>query len=301
VTIVGLSYMLFRQIHVCVDAMQGQVENLSFWTFLNYQTNLFGLSAGPIQRYQEFAEDWDALEPLAVEPYDVLRAYCRIFIGVVKIVVVAGACFSFYLESSGAVAAASRHSLVEAGINSMLAFYLYPAYVYFNFSGYCDIVIGGSSRLGIRMPENFDRPFLARSMIDYWTRWHKTLGFWIRDYLFTPMYMMIAARWPAGAASLAFLCYFVALFLTGVWHGSTWNMVIFGLLNGLGVAAAKLWESWLIQRLGRQGFKRYMQSRWVRALAIFVTFHFVCFTIIFFHLDVSRGFGMLMRLVMSSG
>jgi alginate O-acetyltransferase complex protein AlgI len=289
ITIVGLSYMLFRQIHVAVDSMQGQIEGLTLWTFLNYQTNLFGLSAGPIQRFQEFQEDWDRLAPLSNEAHRILLGYCRIFLGILKIVVIAGACLSYYDLMSGILAGASTRSRLEHVAMTAMIFYLYPAYIYFNFSGYCDIVIGGAALFGIRMPENFDFPFLSRNMIEYWTRWHRTLGFWIRDYVFTPMYKMVAELWPSRAASLAFLCYFIALFLTGIWHGSTSNFVIFGLLNGLGVAAAKLWENWLIKRGGRRGFKAYLQSKPVRLLAVAGTFHYVCLTIFFFQVDLERS------------
>jgi alginate O-acetyltransferase complex protein AlgI len=288
IVIVGLSYALFRQIHVAVDALQGQIKDLSFWTYANYQTNLFGLLAGPIQRYQDFSEDWNRLVPLPADRYDHLRAYARVFVGVIKIVMVAGYCL-YYYETSVAVFVQNVHQPVwKDWLRFLMLFYLYPAYIYFNFSGYCDIVIGGASLVGIGMPENFDLPFLSRNMIEYWTRWHKTLGFWIRDYVFTPMYMSIAKRWPAQAASLAFLCYFVALFLTGVWHGSTWNFVIFGLLNGLGVATAKLWEYHLIRRRGRKGFNAYLQSRPVRILCVVGTFHFACLTIFFFPADLHK-------------
>jgi D-alanyl-lipoteichoic acid acyltransferase DltB (MBOAT superfamily) len=171
--------------------------------------------------------------------------------------------------------------------------------MYFNFSGYCDAMIAAAGLFGIRMPENFDYPFLSRNMIDYWTRWHMTLGFWIRDYIFTPLYMTIASHWPARAASFAFLCYFLAFFLAGLWHGSTWNFVIYGLLNGLGVAAAKLWENWLVKRRGRRGFKTYLQSRSIHALAVIGTFHFVCFTLLFFPTDLEKTFRIIRCLVCS--
>src|SRR5262249_24320848 len=155
--------------------------------------------------------------------HDVLRAYRRIFMGVLKVAVVAAACLHYYAEASRALVGESSHALLTSGARSLVTFYLYPLYVYFNFSGYCDIVIPSAARFGIRMPENFNYPFLARNLIDYWTRFHITLGLWIRDYIFTPMYKTIALHWPSRAASLAFVCYFVAFLLAGIWHGSTWN------------------------------------------------------------------------------
>ena len=114
----------------------------------------------------------------------------------------------------------------------MLMLYLYLFYLYMNFSGYCDIVIAGASLVGLRLPENFNQPFLARNILDYWSRWHITLGHWIRDYLFTPFYKAGAERFPAILSAVAVIGYFVAFTLAGIWHGSTWNFLIYGLLHG---------------------------------------------------------------------
>jgi D-alanyl-lipoteichoic acid acyltransferase DltB (MBOAT superfamily) len=181
----------------------------------------------------------------------------------------------------------------------LLRFYFFPAFVYFNFTGYCDIVIGGAALFGIRVPENFDRPYLARNMIDYWTRWHRTLSFWIRDYIFTPLYVSIARRRASLASNLAFACYFVALFLAGVWHGATWNFVVFGLLNGAGVSAAKLWENIIVARVGRAGLRRYLASSPILYAARFSTFHFVCLTMFFLQPESMTSLTNLWRMLES--
>ena len=106
--------------------------------------------------------------------------------------------------------------------------YFFPIYLYLNFSGYCDIVIAGASLVGVKLPENFEQPYLARNVIDFWTRFHRTLGILIRDYLFLPLYKGVAERWPKRAEQLAFACYFVAFFAAGIWHGPTANFVAYG-------------------------------------------------------------------------
>ena len=202
VAILGLSYMLFRQIHFIVDSMQGQVERPSLWVYLNYQLNLFAISAGPIQRYQTFREDWDTLRPLPRDLHEGLRTYVRIFLGMVKVVIIAPPCLAWYermatyFETPPVTGSGSWLRVVA---KSLVLLYSYPMFIYFNFSGYCDVVIGAARLSGLRLPENFDSPFLARNMIEYWTRWHRTLGFWIRDYVFTPMYKALVERWPRRA------------------------------------------------------------------------------------------------------
>ena len=106
-----------------------------------------------------------------------------------------------------------------------MVFYFYPIYLYFNFAGYCDIVIAASRFFGMKLPENFNRPYLARNVIEFWTRWHITLGTWIRDYLFMPMYKPVVERWPKRAPSLAWIFYFLAFVVAGAWHGGTANFL----------------------------------------------------------------------------
>lgn len=295
--IVGLSYMLFRQIQVLVDASQGQVDKLSLWSYANYQINLFALLSGPIQRYQDFQEQWEVLGPNLRTDYAVQTAYFRLLIGVIKMAVIATAFYSLYQQSTDILlhpVGDAAHQSRSAAVGGFLGiFYLYPVYLYLNFSGYCDIVIAGASLIGIQLPENFDRPYVARNVIDYWTRWHRTLGFCIRDYLFLPLYKGVAQEWPKRADSLAFLCYFVAFFVIGIWHGPTTNFVIYGLLQAVGVSAAKLWEQYILRRRGRAGLKEYLQSRRIRALAIVGTLNFECFSLLFFPVNLHTAVEML--------
>jgi D-alanyl-lipoteichoic acid acyltransferase DltB (MBOAT superfamily) len=295
--IIGLSYMLFRQIHFIVDSMQGQIRGATLWSYLNYQLNLFGVLAGPIMRYPQFESYW--LDPRRPEwdAHEARKAYLRILVGLAKIAGAAAACLAVYEHFSGRLVWADRTPLATSSpwvlLQFAVVFYAYPAYVYWNFSGYCDVVIAGASLIGMRMPENFDKPYLARNMIEFWTRWHRTLGFWIRDYLFTPAYKSIAERLPALAPGLAFLCYFLAFVVAGAWHGSTLNWLIFGALNGAGVAAAKVWENHLIRRRGRKGLRAYLADARIRRLAVAANFHFACATMLFVPEDLRRTFAIL--------
>lgn len=296
---VGLSYILFRQIHFLLDVKQGQIIELSLWSYLNYQFNLFGFISGPIQRYQEFDSRWRDMPPLLTTGHEVLRAYLRMFVGVIKVVIIS----SYFLANfemqrrwflhPGDLARLGRPQVIA---RFAVVFYGYPIYLYFNFSGYCDVVISGAALLGIKMPENFDRPYLSRNVSDYWTRFHQSLGFWIRDYLFTPMYKAAATRWSDWAQWLVFPCYLIAFIVAGVWHGNSFNFLVYGLLHGLGICAGKLWEMYLIKQRGRKGFKAYLASPGIRIAAIMLTLNFVSFTMLFFPgsvrmaMDILRNF-----------
>jgi len=300
VEIVGLSYMLFRQIQFLVDSMQGQVEHPTLSSYLYFQLNPFTLLAGPIQRYQEMQGYWQDPVPLPLDWHEVLKAYLRFFIGILKMVVLSDLFDRGYhrflgqLEPESGVL--SMGGLKAAGY-FMVMLYCFLFYLYMNFSGYCDVVIAAASLLGLKLPENFNRPFLARNILDYWSRWHITLGHWIRDYLFTPIYKAGVERIPKQAATVALGGYFVAFTLAGIWHGSTRNFVVYGLLHGLGASAAKLWELAIIRRSGRSGLKTYLKSKRVQAVAIFATFHYVCLTLLFFALDLDRAWKILARVL----
>lgn len=273
--IVGLSYMLFRQIQYVVDSAQGQIASHSLWRYLNYQLNLFTILAGPIQRYQGFEASWATLRPSFLDRHELSKAYLRLLWGIVLMAVIAPACLDLY-DAAIAKTEWGRAPRVLA------FFYSYPAYVYFNFSGYSSVVIASASLLGLTLPENFDRPYVARNMIEFWNRWHITLSHWLRDYLFTPAYKALVERWPPRATSMVPLCYFMVFLIAGVWHGTSANFVVFGLLHGGGISVAKMWENHLIRRMGRKGLKQYLQSGKIRAVATFVNFHFVCSTFLFF-------------------
>jgi len=178
-----------------------------------------------------------------------------------------------------------------------LLVYAYAFRIYFDFAGYSDIAIGLGILFGINLPENFDRPYLARNMIEFWTRQHITLGLWIRDYLFIPLYRFFATRWPRSAGRAVYLCYFVAFFLAGIWHGATTNFVVFGLLHGLGVSVAKMWETRLVKRRGRAGYKKYLQDPRTRVVSIALTLHFVAFAFLFFTPDLGKTLSELRAIV----
>jgi D-alanyl-lipoteichoic acid acyltransferase DltB (MBOAT superfamily) len=283
VSIVGLSYMLFRQIHFIIQSTPDDAQSPSLWAYMNYQLDLFTLYAGPIQRFKEFQTDWDSTRPVLNDAHDRRIAYARILWGMIKVSYIG----AMLLELTTRVSAKPLYINQSKDVLKFVTlFYAYPAFVYFNFSGYCDIVVAGSALIGARLPENFNRPYLARNNIDFWARWHMTLTHWIRDYVFAPLYKVSVERWPQHAKQSIYFCFFLSLLLAGVWHGSSWNFVIFGLLHGAGVSIAKAWEEMIIRHRKRAGLREYLKSRWIRVIATVITINFVCFTFLFFPPDL---------------
>jgi alginate O-acetyltransferase complex protein AlgI len=300
IEIVGLSYMLFRQIQFLVDSMQAQIECPTVWSYLVFQLNPLTLLAGPIQRYQDFQEYWRDPVPLPAGRHEILKVYLRLFVGVIKVVVLSRVFHDGYESFLGRLGKGDGLAISggwRAAGTLIVMLYLLMLYIYMNFSGYCDVVIAAASLLGLRLPENFDKPFLARNILDYWSRWHITLGHWIRDYLFAPFYKAGAERFPRHTSAVVVVGYFVAFTVAGIWHGSTWNFLIYGLMHGAGASAAKLWENAIVWYGGRPGLRKYLKSPVIRLAATLAAFHYVCLTLLFFELDADRALRILQKVV----
>jgi len=275
--VVGLSYMLFKFIHMLVDEWQGQLAPFTLFSYLNYQLAFFTLLAGPIQRYNDFQRGWDNMDFEPADPRQSALAWNRIAIGLLKMRLIAPLILDIMLRFP----VTDSHD-PNRGWSLLLAFYGYPAQLYFNFSGYTDVAIGSAQLLGFQLPENFDRPYLARNLIDFWNRWHMSLTHFIRDYVFMASYKAAATNFPRWARAWGYGLLFLALFITGIWHGTTSGFAVFGLLHGTAAAVNRAYGDVLKAALGRAGVQRYLNSPWIRFVAIVATFHYVCFTFLAF-------------------
>jgi alginate O-acetyltransferase complex protein AlgI len=283
-TTLGLSYILFRVIHVLEDAashtLPGQV---GLAPYLVYTLNFTTLIAGPIQRYQEFHKaQSEATRPSTLR---IGIAVERIITGFFKANVMA---LAFSMLKTAAVnqitGSASNETLILAGAAVILS---YPFFLYCNFSGYIDIVIGIALLIGIRLPENFDRPFSAHSFIDFWNRWHITLSTWLKTYVYNPLLMLLMRRFPSDSLAPVWgVCaFFVTFFLVGAWHGQTAAFLFFGVLQGLGVALNKLYEIVLTAKLGRKRVKVLTSDPWYVSVSRGLTFTWFAFTLLWFWSD----------------
>jgi D-alanyl-lipoteichoic acid acyltransferase DltB (MBOAT superfamily) len=156
-----------------------------------------------------------------------------------------------------------------SGFEVLVGVYGYALELYYDFSGYTDIAIGSALLLGLKLPQNFDMPYAAVNVTDFWRRWHISFSNWLRDYLYFSL-PGLRSKWKI----FAYLNLVITMVLGGLWHGVTWNFAIWGLLHGVALAVTRAWQTWR----GR----RPQASAWVRVLCIFLTAQFVCFTWIFF-------------------
>jgi alginate O-acetyltransferase complex protein AlgI len=163
----------------------------------------------------------------------------------------------------------------HAGLPLLLATYLYALQIYYDFSGYTDMALGSARMFNIRLTQNFNAPYLATSVADFWRRWHISFSRWILDYLFKPLQIVWRDRRQAGTAA-ALIVTFLA---SGLWHGASWGFIAWGGLHGIYLATSVYYKP-LQKKLHRRfGIEK---SRWLKLWQIGVTFHLVCFAWIFF-------------------
>ena len=167
---------------------------------------------------------------------------------------------------------------------------IYPLYLYFNFSGYTDFVIGVARWFGLVLPENFDRPFQSANFIEFWSRWHITLSTWLKTYVYQPLMMRLMGRFPSRSAepAIVVMALFVTFFLVGAWHGQTTTFLFFGVLQGFGVAANRLYQFVMTKRLGKQRYRALCADELYRALTRGLTFTWFAFTLLWFWSDWSQ-------------
>ena len=270
---VGISYLAFRCSRLVLEIRNGVVKTPNFLEYLNFAFFLPTMPVGPINTYANFRRGFEAV-PYAVP---VGRVALRILVGAVKYLFLGNLCNR--LTYSGLLFDDHLHHWIDLPV-AMLFFYLY---LYLNFSGFCDLTIGAAGLMGIPVPENFDNPFAARNVKDFWNRWHITLSTWMRDVVFSPLSKYFVGKFGIKLADHAIaLTITIVFLLVGIWHGCGWNFAAYGAAHALGVVANHYYTIFLKKKLGRERFKAYNENRWIRAVAVVLTFCYCGASLIFF-------------------
>ncbi|HEX8594782.1 MAG TPA: MBOAT family O-acyltransferase [Pseudomonas sp.] len=277
---IGLSYVFFRVLHLVIDARGGTLPAITPLGYANYTLNFTALISGPIQLYPDYKEQTDK----RLRPDLVIfgRAIERIAIGFFKVFVLShilhdmqGEALSLLPEAAGIWVVVVQGIIIAAS---------YPLFLYCNFSGYTDVVIGVGYFFGLKLPENFNNPFIAENFISFWGRWHMSLSNWLKTYVYYTLLMKLMARFPARAIEpfLGVLAFFVTFFLVGIWHGQTSEFVMFGILQGGGVAVNKLYQIQMARRLGKKSYKALCAHPLYVIAARGLTFTWFTFTLFWF-------------------
>jgi alginate O-acetyltransferase complex protein AlgI len=222
VSLLGLSYITFQIISYIVDVYRGTIiAERDIVKYFAYVLFFPKLVSGPITRYKQFREQLVILDPTLGDFAAGLR---RVLIGVIKRILIA---------NQLAVVVNAVFDLPTPNVDPHLAWLALIAYslqIYFDFSGYTDVALGLGKIVGITLPENFNYPYIAQGISDFWRRWHITLSTWFREYVFYPLERR-KFRFAGQQINLV-----IVFLLTGLWHGPTLTFIIWGLLHGLAIA-----------------------------------------------------------------
>ena len=271
---VGISYMAFRLSHLLREVQNGAVEQPTLAEYLGFAFFIPTMTLGPINTYSNMHR---SLTGEQKESGLAGRASLRILIGLTKYLFLAT--ILNQLTYSGLLLDGHPH----APLDLMIAIPAYTLYLYCNFSGFCDMVIGVSALLGIEVSENFNRPFAARNLQEFWNAWHVTLSNWFRDMMFTPM-LKALVRWfgPAAMNQMMAITILVVFLTLGVWHGVGLNFLIFGLLQGIGLVIVHYYRLSLKRILPREALATYQGNRGIRFAGSALTFGYFSITLFFF-------------------
>jgi len=270
---VGISYLAFRSSRLVLEVRNGAIKSPNFWEYLNFCFFLPTVPVGPINTYVNYRRGFEAI-PL---DFPVGRCAMRILVGFVKFEFLGTLCHQ--LTYSELLLDGHPHHWIDLPV-AILFFYLY---LYCNFSGFCDMAIGAAGLIGIPVPENFDNPFMARNVKDFWNRWHITLSQYMRDVLFAPLSKYLAGLFgPANVNHAIATTIIVVFLLIGIWHGAGWNFLAYGAVHAVAVAANLYYTIALKNWLGRDGFKAYNANPWIHAVAVALTFCYCATSLILF-------------------
>ena len=266
---VGISFYTFQLISYLIDVYRGEIEPtrslVKFWVYISLFPQLV---AGPIMRGNELVPQLEQLEQKKLRWDEIKLGVYLFVIGLLKKIALADPIASF-------VNPLFAKGLDLTGVESWLAAYAFGFQIYFDFSAYSDMALGLGLMLGIRLIINFRSPYISSNPSEFWERWHISLSRWIRDYIYIPL-----GGNRKGPIRVQFNL-LAAMLISGLWHGAMWTFVVWGGIHGFLLIAYK-WTRWLNRR---ESIKRFRKHPLYRVAAVFVFYHIVTWTWVFFRAE----------------
>ncbi len=265
----GLSFYALQALTYTLDIYRRDAKPAdNYFAYLASVSFFPTTLAGPITRIATLLPQWGKARLMTSEEGG--RALFLIGLGLTKKFLIAD-----YLATNLVNRVFDLPTLYSGG-DVLVAVYAYAFQLYYDFSGYTDIAIGSALLLGIRLPINFNTPYRAENIADFWRRWHISFSNWLRDYLYFSL-PGLRSRWKI----FAYLNLVITMVIGGLWHGASWTFVIWGLLHGLGLAGFRAWQA-----IG--GGRNASRAIWLRVAGAVLTFHFVLLAWVFFRAESVR-------------
>jgi alginate O-acetyltransferase complex protein AlgI len=275
---IGISFYTFQSISYIVDVYQKKIPiSRNFIDYCFYMTFFPHLVAGPIVRASDFIPQIN--EPRIVDISLMKKSLFRIALGLSKKLFIADYLARYvdmvHVDPTG-----------YSGMENLLSMYAYSFQIYFDFSGYSDIAIGIALLMGYELKENFNNPYHAQNITDFWRRWHISLSSWLRDYIYIPL---------GGNRKGVFNTYLflmITMAVGGIWHGASWNFMVWGIAHGLALVIHK----WMKPIFSTNENSSY--NIFTRFIFVFITFHLVSLLWIFFRaIDFKHAFDSMQQMI----
>lgn len=257
----GISYITFKVIQILVEINDNMIEKISFIDYISFMLFFPTISSGPIDRSRRFLKDIydvktknDYLENLG-------QGFEYILQGVFYKLILSQVIFDKMALVSG------RYK----PIHLIIYMYLYGFYLFFDFAGYSLMAVGTSKIFGINTPMNFNKPFIAKDMKDFWNRWHISLSHWFRDFVFNRLvFKMFKDKIFKSSLVVAMTAYIVDMVLMGIWHGISLSYLLYGIYHGILLALTEYFQK-------TKFYKKHKSKKSFKYISIFVTFNLVMF------------------------
>lgn len=270
----GYSYLTFKSVQVLMEIRDGLIKEIRLQDYVQFLIFFPTITSGPIDRFRRFQKE--LVQPPTRERYLELlsEGIHKIFLGFLYKFII-----GYVLGSQ--LLPLIQDKAVNQGfywLGSLGYMYTYSFYLFFDFAGYSLFAVGTSYLLGYETPMNFNKPFLSPNIKEFWNRWHMSLSFWFRDYVYMRlMFTLIKKKVFKSKIVASNVGYFALFIIMGLWHGLTWYYLVYGLFHATLIC---LNDAWI--RYKKKHKDSLPSNQWTKAFSIFLTFHAVCFSLLIF-------------------
>lgn len=272
----GISYLTFRSVGMIMETRDGSIKDFDAVLFARFMLFMPAISSGPIDRYRRFAKDAITVPDRDKYLTMLSKAVHYLFLGFLYKFILShifGTLLQPKIESL-AMAAGQGHGGLSWWLIPFT--YVWGLNLFFDFAGYSLFAVAISYIMGIELPMNFNKPFLSKNLKEFWNRWHMTLSFWFRDYVFMRLvFTMMKHKTFKSRITTSNVAYILNMLLMGFWHGLTWYYIAYGLFHGFGLVIN---DAWLRYKKKHQ----VPHNRWTEWLSIVITFNVVMFSFLLF-------------------
>jgi alginate O-acetyltransferase complex protein AlgI len=286
---IGISFYTFENLSYTIDVYRGKFKPVqSFLDYCFFLSFFPKLVMGPIVRASDFIQQ--IRKDIFITQEDIAKGLYLIVGGLFKKVIISDYIYVNFVQYI--FDDPSRHS----GIECLLGVYGYAMVIYCDFSGYSDMAIGMAKWMGFTINENFDSPYQSSSITEFWRRWHMSLSSWLKDYLY------ISLGGNRAGKVRQYINLMITMLLGGLWHGASFNFIVWGGMHGLALAIDKL-RMTVVARynsFNEDTFGRAVSTKIVHVLGVLLTFHFVCFCWIFFKASSFEDAGIIITQIFTN-